>query len=63
MNFPQKPDMTDQEEDDTWEEDPEANQSEPPDDVNNDEMKPVWITDSKNNIKFAITHVNYSQVG
>lgn len=24
--------------------------------------QPVWITDSKNNIKYAITHLNYSQV-
>ncbi|XP_060531572.1 transcription factor Sp4-like [Cylas formicarius] len=23
--------------------------------------RPVWITDTKNNIKYAITHVNYSQ--
>ncbi|KAG5889601.1 hypothetical protein JTB14_024022 [Gonioctena quinquepunctata] len=50
-------DLTDdQDEDDTWEQDQPDPQSE-----SQSDMKPVWITDSKNNIKYAITHVNYSQ--
>lgn len=33
------------------------------DDVpSNEEAKPMWITDSKNNIKYEITQVNYAQV-
>lgn len=53
----QRQDVSEQEEDDTWEH--EQIQTEPQSDQ---DMKPVWITDSKNNIKYAITHVNYSQV-
>lgn len=49
--------MTDQDEEDTWEQEQPTPQPEQEGD-----MKPVWITDSKNNIKYAITHVNYSQV-
>lgn len=46
----------DQDEDESWEQDQPVSTPEPQTD-----MKPVWITDSKNNIKYAITHVNYSQ--
>jgi hypothetical protein len=27
-----------------------------------EQAKPMWITDSKNNIKYEITQVNYAQV-
>ncbi|XP_066256857.1 specificity protein transcription factor 3 isoform X1 [Euwallacea similis] len=47
----------DQEDDEVWEvqDDPE------PQPENEQKPQPVWITDSKNNIKYAITHLNYSQ--
>lgn len=53
----QRQDVCEQEEDDTWEQDQSQAEA-----ATDGEMKPVWITDSKNNIKYAITHVNYSQV-
>ncbi|XP_072393637.1 uncharacterized protein [Diabrotica undecimpunctata] len=49
-------DTPDDQEDESWDQDqPESTAEQETD------MKPVWITDSKNNIKYAITHVNYSQ--
>lgn len=53
----QRQDVSEQEEDDTWEQEQPQTETQQETD-----MKPVWITDSKNNIKYAITHVNYSQV-
>lgn len=55
----QRQEIIDQDEDDTWEQEqppPQAQQQQ------ENEMKPVWIADTKNNIKYAITRVNYSQV-
>lgn len=55
----QRQEILDQDEDDTWDQDqpqPQPQQSQ------DSEMKPVWIADTKNNIKYAITRVNYSQV-
>ncbi|KAL1491310.1 hypothetical protein ABEB36_011924 [Hypothenemus hampei] len=49
----------DQDDDEVWgvqADDPDA-QSE----AAEQKPQPVWITDSKNNIKYAITHLNYSQ--
>lgn len=46
--------MTEQEEDQHWEPEQQATENE-------NDMK-VWITDSKNNVKYAITQLNYSQV-
>ncbi|ERL93184.1 hypothetical protein D910_10481 [Dendroctonus ponderosae] len=47
----------DQDEEEPWE------SHDDPDGQSEVEQKPqpVWITDSKNNIKYAITHLNYSQ--
>ncbi|XP_060517864.1 specificity protein transcription factor 3-like isoform X2 [Cylas formicarius] len=49
----------DQDDEENWEmqDDPEPQQQEETD----SKPHPVWITDSKNNVKYAITHLNYSQ--
>ncbi|XP_030764987.1 transcription factor Sp4-like isoform X2 [Sitophilus oryzae] len=46
----------DQEDEDVWAVEESESQQE-----TEQKPQPVWITDSKNNIKYAITHLNYAQ--
>lgn len=47
-----------QEDDEVWDVQTDGEQQQ----ESEQKPQPVWITDSKNNIKYAITHLNYSQV-